>query len=131
MVNGNLKDAQGTIQGFEDLQAWQVAHRLVLEIYRITREFPREELYGLVSQLRRAASSITANISEGFSRYHYNDKIRFYFNSRGSLSEVKNYLILAKDLGFIAEEAQFRLMELAESVLRLINGLIRSIERQK
>jgi len=90
-----------TINTFEDLEAWQIAHQFVLEVYRITKKFPKDELYGLVSQLRRAALSITSNIAEGFSRYHYNDKIRFYYNARGSMSEVKNGFILAKDLNYI------------------------------
>lgn len=119
------------IQTFEDLEAWQVAHELVLEIYRITKKFPKEELYGVVSQLRRAALSITSNIAEGFSRYHYNDKIRFYYNGRGSLSEVKNCLILSRDLKYISKEDCSTLLNNAESVLRLINGLIRSIEKQQ
>jgi four helix bundle protein len=84
-----------------------------------------------VSQLRRAASSITANIAEGFSRYHYNDKIRFYHNSRGSVSEVRNYLFLSRDLNYITEKECDILLDCAEKALKLINGLIRSIERQK
>jgi four helix bundle protein len=125
MVNGK------NIKTFEDLEAWQEAHKLVLEIYRITKTFPRSEIYGIISQLRRAASSISANIAEGFSRFHYNDKIRFYYNSRGSISEVKNYLILSKDLGYIKIDTQDKLYKLADSVLRLINGLIRAIEKQQ
>ena len=119
------------IQTFEDLEAWQVAHELVLEIYRISKRFPKEELYGIVSQLRRAALSITSNIVEGFSRYHYNDKIRFYYNGRGSLSEVKNCLVLSRDLKYISKEDCNSLLNNVESALRLINGLIRSIERQQ
>ena len=119
------------IQTFEDLEAWCVAHELVLEIYRITKRFPKEELYGIVSQLRRAALSITSNIAEGFSRYHYDDKIRFYYNGRGSLSEVKNCLILSRDLKYIAKDDCNVLLNKSESALRLINGLIRSIEKQQ
>ena len=66
------------IKNFYDLDAWKQAHILVVEVYRITENFPKEELYGIVSQLRRAVSSITANIAEGFARYHFKDKIRFY-----------------------------------------------------
>ena len=93
--------------------------------------FPKEELYGIVSQLRRTSLSITSNIAEGFSRYHYNDKIRFYYNARGSLSEVKNGLILSRDLKYITEEDCNSLLNESESVLKLINGLIRSIEKQQ
>jgi len=120
-----------TINTFEDLETWQNSHKFVLEIYRITKGFPKDELYGLVSQLRRAALSVTSNIAEGFSRYHYNDKIRFYYNARGSISEVKNCLILSRDLKYIIKEECRALLVEAERVLRLINGLIRSIENQK
>jgi four helix bundle protein len=119
------------IKTFEDLEAWRFGHSLVLEVYKITKGFPKEELYGIISQLRRAALSITSNIAEGFSRYHYNDKIRFYYNARGSVSEVKNCLILSKDLQYITKEKCKNLLEDAEKVLRMINGLIRSIEKQK
>ena len=119
------------IKTFEDLEAWKIAHKLVLEVYRITKELPKDELYGVVSQLRRAALSITSNIAEGFSRYHYNDKIRFYYSARGSGSEVKNCLILSRDLNYIIKEDCRVLLSDCEEVLKVINGLIRSIEKQK
>ena len=119
------------IKSFEDLEAWQIAHKLVLELYRITKRFPKEELYGIVNQLRRAALSVTSNIAEGFSRYNYNDKIRFYYNSRGSVSEVRNCLILSKDLDYITKDEHQILLVETERVLKIINGLIRSIEKQK
>ena len=118
------------INSFEDLEAWQVSHNFVLEIYKTTKLFPKDELYCLTSQLRRAALSITSNIAEGFSRYHYKDKVRFYYNARGSLSEVRNCLILSKDLGYIKGKSKV-LLDKTERVLKLINGLIRSIEKQK
>ncbi|MFH1548739.1 MAG: four helix bundle protein [Candidatus Omnitrophota bacterium] len=119
------------INGFEDLETWQVSHKFVLEIYKITKKFPKDELYGLISQLRRAALSITSNIAEGFSRYHYKDKVRFYYNSRGSLSEVRNCLILSNDLKYISQKECQVLLEESKRILKLINGLIRSIEKQK
>ncbi len=119
------------INNFYDLNAWKKAREFVLEIYKITREFPKEELYGITSQLRRASSSIAANIAEGFSRYHYNDKIRFYHIARGSVSETQNFLFLAKDLSFLKESGFKDIFGLSEEVNKLINGLIRSIENQK
>jgi len=119
------------IKDFYDLDAWKKAHKFVLEVYNITRKFPKEELYGITSQLRRAAFSITANIAEGFSRYHYNDKIRFYHNARGSVSEIQNFLFLAKDLSFLIDKEFKYLFDFGEEINKLINGLIRSIEKQK
>src|SRR3989338_7664104 len=107
----------GRIQNFYDLDAWRVSHSLVLDIYRITKDFPKEELYGVVSQLRRAASSITANIAEGFARYHYKDKIRFYHQARGSAAEVQSFLLLAKDLEYISLEKCIELMEQAKEIM--------------
>ena len=93
--------AVNEIRNFYDLDAWKKTKDFVLELYKTTKDFPESELYGITSQLRRAATSITANIAEGFNRYHYNDKIRFYHNARGSVSEAQNFLLLAKDLYFL------------------------------
>ncbi|MBI4982190.1 MAG: four helix bundle protein [Candidatus Omnitrophica bacterium] len=130
MVNCNLLRSK-EIKKFEDLEAWQISHKLVLEIYKVTVEFPKEEQYGIVSQLRRAALSVTSNIAEGFSRFHFNDKVKFYYNSRGSLSEVRNCIILAFDLNYLNKDIYFKLLDNSERVLKLINGLIRSIEKQQ
>ncbi len=119
------------IQNFYDLDAWRKAHELTMEIYRITKKFPKDELYGVVSQLRRAASSITANIAEGFARYHFKDKVRFYHQARGSSAEVQNFLLLVKDLAYIDLEICKVLSDKSQQVMQLINGLIRSIENQK
>ncbi len=119
------------IKDFYDLTAWKKAHGFVLDIYKTTKKFPKEELYGITSQLRRAVSSIAANIAEGFSRYHYNDKIRFYHNARGSVSETQNFLFLARDLSFLKETDFKDIFGLSEEVNKLINGLVRSIEKQK
>jgi four helix bundle protein len=122
---------QKEIKNFYNLDAWVRSHRFVLEIYNLTKTFPQEELYGVTSQLRRAAASIAANIAEGFNRYHFNDKIRFYYNARGSISEAQNFLFLAKDLGFFPVDKFKGLFNDSEEINKLINGLIRSIENQK
>jgi len=119
------------IKNFYALEAWQKGHLLVLEIYKITKNFPEEEKFGITSQIRRAAASITANIAEGFARFHFNDKIKFYLNSRGSAAEVQNFLLLTKDLGFINLDICKNLGSAAAEVRKLINGLIRSIENQQ
>jgi len=119
------------IKNFYDLEVWQRGHLLVLEVYKLTKNFPGEEKFGITSQIRRAAASITANIAEGFARFHFNDKIKFYLNSRGSAAEVQNFLLLAKDLGFISLDICKNLGSVAAEVRKLINGLIRSIESQQ
>jgi len=118
------------IRNFYDLDAWKEAHKLALGIYRITKEFPKEELYGIVSQMRRAASSIAANIAEGFARYHFKDKIRFYYQARGSVAEIQNFLFLAKDLKYIDLDIFQKIGKQSARVAQLINGLIRSTENQ-
>lgn len=98
--------------------------------YRITEHFPKEELYGITSQLRRAASSITANIAEGFARYHFKDKVRFYYQARGSVAEAQNFLLLSRDLKYIDAQLCKALLEKADEIRQLIHGLVRSIEKQ-
>ncbi len=87
-------------KSFEDLIVWQKAHQFVLEMYRLTEKFPKNEIYGLTSQFRRAAISIPANIAEGFKKKGKADKARFLNIAQGSLEECRYYLILSKDLGY-------------------------------
>lgn len=91
----------GTIKSFFDLRTWKQSHELTLEIYRQTARFPKEELYGLTSQLRRAAVSIPSNIAEGMGRHGTKDLIRFLIQARGSIQEVIYQLYLSKELGYI------------------------------
>jgi four helix bundle protein len=86
---------------FHDLIVWQKAHQFVLSVYKTTKHFPKEEMYGLTSQLRRAAISIPANIAEGFKKRGKPDKCRFMNIAQGSLEECRYYLILSRDLGYI------------------------------
>jgi four helix bundle protein len=105
MMWGNIRtDTQivpAKITRFYHLDGWQQGRRLALDIYKLTGRFPEHEKFGMISQLRRVASSVTANIAEGFARYHYKDKVRFYHQARGSTAEVQNFLLLAKDLNII------------------------------
>ncbi len=87
-------------KSFEDVGIWKKAHAFVLKIYRLTENFPKHELFGLTSQLRRAAVSIPANFAEGFKKTGKADKLRFYNIAQGSLEECRYYLILAKDLSY-------------------------------
>jgi four helix bundle protein len=113
---------------FQDLKVWQEGHKLVLMVYRITKKFPGEEKFSLVSQMRRAAISIPANIAEGFKRRGLQDKIRFYNTAEGSLEELKYFFILAKDLEYTRSNGE--LVDQANTVGRLLYGLIRSTEQR-
>lgn len=119
------------VKHFTNLNAWKKNHELVLNIYNITNNFPKSELFGLISQIRRAVCSITGNIAEGFGRYHYNDKIKFYLIARGSSAEVQNYLIIAKDLNYISLENFNNIKITSFEGYKLICGLIQSIEKFK
>ena len=121
---------ENKIKDFTDLQAWKESHAFVIDIYNITKSFPKEERYGLISQLRRSASSISANIAEGFSRYSYRDKNRFYYNSRGSLSECQNHILIARDIGYLSEAQTSKLLIKSDKARKILNGLIRSTEKQ-
>jgi len=100
-----------TAKTFQDLEVWKKAHQLVIQIYETTRLFPKEEMFGLTSQIRRAAISIPANIAEGFKRKGKKDKVRFYNIAQSSLEEVRYYLILINDLDLIKTSEQVKLLE--------------------
>lgn len=117
------------LNSFQDLKVWQEAHQLVLQVYRETKGFPDTEKFGLVTQMRRAVVSIPANIAEGFKRRGIQDKIRFYNTAEGSLEELKYFFILSRDLDYIQNIDP--LMTQANSIGRLLNGLISSTQRRK
>lgn len=108
-------------QRFEELIVWQKAHSLVLEIYKLSKDFPKEETYGITSQLRRSSVSVAANISEGYRKKSKVDKLRFLNIAEGSLDETKYYIILIRDLKFIKNEYD-KLFELSEEVSKLLNA---------
>ena len=111
-------------KSFRDLIVWQKAHAFVLATYRLTSGFPRQETYGLTSQMRRAAVSIPANIAEGFRKRGKADKARFLNMSEGSIEESRYYLILAQDLNYGTTGT---LMESLEEVSRILNSYSRAI----
>ncbi len=112
--------------GFEKLEVWQRARELVKEIYLISNQFPSDERYGLTSQLRRAAISVSSNIAEGSTRWSKKDKARFYEIAFGSLMEVLNQLILAQDLEYLDTDILESLRPKIDSVGRMLNSLYRS-----
>ena len=118
------------VNSFRDLEVWRQAHCLVLEIYRDTKNFPKDELFGLTSQMRRSAFSVPANVAEGNGRGGRNEYVQFLTIARGSLNETAYYVTLARDLGYIsAPEAQSLDAKFA-TVGRLLAGLIRSLKKQ-
>ena len=128
MSNEGMEERE--IKNFWDLKAWKNGNVLAIEIYSITKNFPDEEEFGLTSQLRRASISVTANIAEGFSRYYFKDKIRFYYQARGSISEIQSFIIFCKDSKIINENKARDMILKYNEVKKLINGLINSISRQ-
>lgn len=114
------------VKTYKDLLVWQQAHQVVLQLYRLTNQFPRTERYSLTDQVRRAAVSITSNIAEGFSRQSRKEKIQFYYISLGSLTEVDNQITIAKDLGYINQLEYDQLANQIKSVYMLLRRLVNS-----
>lgn len=112
---------------FTDMDVWQDSHQLTLEVYRITKAFPKDELFALTNQLRRAAVSVPSNLAEGFNRLSLKEKIQFYSISLGSLSEVQSQIMLAKDLGYMSKEELMKLLVSSESIHKQLVGLIKSL----
>ena len=113
-------------KSFEDLIVWQKAHQFVLMVYNYTSKFPNSEIYGLISQFRRAAVSVSANISEGFKKKGNSDKVRYLNISQGSLEECRYYLILSKDLGYGHNE---ELKQQLTEVSKLLQSYMSSIQK--
>ena len=113
---------------FEDLLVWQHAHQLVIKIYKLSKTFPKDEIFGLTAQIRRATVSVPANIAEGFKRATVADKLRFYNIAQSSLEEVRYYLILSQYLGYLQAS---ELMGNLEDVSRLLEGFMKALKRKK
>ena len=113
---------------FTDMTVWQKGLKLVKNIYAITKEFPSEEKFGLISDMRRAATSIPNNIAEGYGRYEPKDKTRFYKISRGSCYEIHSQLLISKELNFIKNNIEEKLIEQLQLIIKELNKLIKSIE---
>jgi len=116
---------------FTQLDAWKEGHILVLAIYNIVKTFPREELFALTNQKRRAVISITSNIAEGYSRKSYKEKIQFYYMSLGSLTELQNQLYIAKDICYISPDEFVSILNQTIKVHKIITGLIIASKNRK
>jgi len=119
------------IKDFTDLKAWQLAHRVRLEVYEFIKLLPPEEKYNRIDQLRRSSSSMASNIAEGFGRYHYQENIQFCRQARGSLEETRDNIIAARDLKQIPQEKCEELLELLLETRKVLNGYIRFLQKQK
>lgn len=117
------------IKSFTDLNTWKEAHRLVVIIYKTTDEFPSKETYSLVDQMRRCVISISSNIAEGFSRQSKKEKLQFYYMSKGSLTELQNQILVARDVGHINNDKFSKIAEQTIVVGKLLTGLIRSLKK--
>ena len=114
---------------FYNLKVWQDSKTVVVRIYQLTREFPKQETYGLTDQLRRSANSICANIAEGYGRHHPKEKIKFYYNARGSLYECRSHILIARELKYLTSEASAELFSAFDSIGRMLNAMITSLSR--
>jgi len=115
------------IRRFKDLRIWQKGIEIVSDIYLLTKKFPKEELYGLTSQIRRSAISVPSNIAEGFRRYHNKEYKQFLHISLGSCAELETQIAIAKNLKYITEEKEIELTEKLDHICRMTSNLIKKL----
>jgi four helix bundle protein len=120
-----MENSKPKIRSFTDLEAWKEAHKLVLMIYKETEKFPKTEILGLISQLRRCVVSISSCIAEGFSRQSFKEKLHFYSMSQGSITELQNQILIARDVGFITNGVFQKIAEQSIKVQKLTSGLVK------
>jgi len=120
-----------SFRSFEELECWKACRDVRRFIYKLVKKFPKEELYGLVQDMRRAARSTTHNIAEGFGRYHYQENIQFCRHSRGSLHELVDQLITSIDEEYITQDEYEEGRTLTGRAIALVNGYINYLSRQK
>lgn len=112
------------IKNLEDLKVWQKAREFNKKIYELTSTFPSMERTNLTIQLRRASSSVCANIAEGFGRYHFQESMQFYRTARGSLSEIKSHLLLSLDQKYVTKPQLDKVFLMMDEIAKMLNGLI-------
>lgn len=117
-------------QGYTNLEVWQKAMNLVTSIYTLTNEFPKEEVYSLTNQIRRAAVSIPSNIAEGRSRHSTKEYMRFVMMARGSVAEVETQLLISQNLNYVGDEKIQPLLEDVGEIGRMLSGLFSTLERK-
>ncbi|HEX9882344.1 MAG TPA: four helix bundle protein [Desulfobaccales bacterium] len=119
------------VQSYRDLVVWNKAMQLVTEIYRVSQNFPKEELFGLMSQIRRAAVSVPSNIAEGHGKLSRKEYQHFLGHARGSLAEVETQMTIAQNLGYLNAEVVSRILDLSAEVGRILNGLLASLKSKE
>jgi len=117
----------GKIKTYRDLDIWNSGLGLVKDIYKLTEEFPKHEVYGLVSQMRRSAVSIPSNVAEGFRRYHNKEYKQFLYTSLGSCAELETQVTIAKELKYIQEDKEAKLLERLDHICRMISNLLKKL----
>ena len=117
-----------SVQSYRQLIVWQKAISLAKQCYQVTRSFPKEELFGLTSQIRRASASVPANIAEGQGRSHTKEYLNHLSIARGSLFEVETHLILSQEVGLLSKENLAELLMLSDEIGRMLSGLRKSLE---
>jgi four helix bundle protein len=127
---GGFKGSSKLLKNYKELKVWQKSYQLCLEIYRITAKFPKEERYGLTSQVRRSAVSIPSNIAEGYGRKTTADYIRMLFIAYGSVCELETQILLAGDLDLIEKDELDALKENITEIERMLKALIKSLENK-
>jgi len=115
------------IKNFQDLRIWQKGIEVVKDIYILTKKFPKEELYGLTSQMRRSTVSIPSNIAEGFRRYHNKEYKQFLYIAMGSCAELETQIIIAHELGYLNDTDKIEIIEKLKYICRMINQLIKKL----
>ena len=120
----------GPIKHFTDIEAWKLARKLRVAVYNVVKYLPREEKYDLASQMRRAAISCSANIAEGYGRFHYQENIQFCRISRGSIYETQDHLITCIDNQYITKELYDKIWALSMNVIKVLDGYIRYLKKQ-
>jgi four helix bundle protein len=121
----------GSVRSYRDLLVWKEGMELAAICYEVTKTFPREEMYGMTSQIRRAAAAVPANIAEGQGRENSREFIRFLRIAQGSLKEVETHLLLASKVGVASEESTAPILERRETLGKMIRALIRAIQRKR
>ncbi|MDD2482682.1 MAG: four helix bundle protein [Candidatus Shapirobacteria bacterium] len=113
---------------FTDLNIWKEANKLAISIYKITQTFPKSEIFGIISQLQRASTSISANIAEGFGRKGNKEFIQFLYQSKGSLYETQNFILFSQDIGYIEKSQAKALLDQYESLAKMLNSFITKVK---